>query len=86
MTTFYASVLHCITGIVLIIEFAIDNHRIEETGIVFLASDLTYSPVFNLWKLKSYVYIGIVSFFVLLSLPAVYLLGQLFFFHTQLCE
>ncbi len=72
-STFLNSIVHGVVGSYLVIDYLVDDTRINLQGVSFWGGQ---------WC--SIAYIVVVALFVLLSIPAIYLLGQLFFLHIYL--
>jgi len=72
-STFACSIFHCGCGFYLAMDYIVDQSRIDSIG-----TEIWHTS----WSTDAY--IAVVSFFILLSFPAIYLLGQLFFLHVHL--
>ncbi|PRP88059.1 putative palmitoyltransferase ZDHHC1 [Planoprotostelium fungivorum] len=73
-STFLSSLIHGACGLSLLIRIAVDRSKIID------------NLHFHEYYLNIWVFLAINVLFVLLSIPADYLLGQLFFFHVQLIQ
>ena len=88
-TLFPTAIFHGVVGLYLVIDFAADTHkpkRIECLGIlIIIIISYNCNVVNDIYNgLDPVGYITIVALFVLLSVPAIFLIGQLLFLHISL--